>query len=166
MKEPNQKLYLIARNAKKDGKLSSASSYGGKIRARKTEDDIPTLITNEQQLLALIDSDVSDMSSSTIQQSTNTSSSFSTVIESPSASNRGSTSKTNTQKTKASTRSSERTSSTGTSRSNKNGNIEKHSRSKHVRKYNNNDKQGKRLLDTSGNNDPAQKKKPKVVQRK
>lgn len=49
------KLYLLARTAKKDGKLSSASSYGGKIRARINADDPPILITTERQLLALID---------------------------------------------------------------------------------------------------------------
>lgn len=49
------KLHFIARNAKKDGKLASASSYGGKIRARKLLDDAPTVITTESQLQALID---------------------------------------------------------------------------------------------------------------
>lgn len=38
-------LYLIACKAKKDGKIASASSYGGKIRARKTTDDAPIIIT-------------------------------------------------------------------------------------------------------------------------
>lgn len=47
-------IYLIARRAKREGKLSSASSYGGKIRARKNFNDAPTLITNERQLNALV----------------------------------------------------------------------------------------------------------------
>lgn len=51
------KLYLMARNAKREGKLASASSYGGKIRARKSLDHAPVLINNEQQLQAIIDSD-------------------------------------------------------------------------------------------------------------
>lgn len=42
------RLFLIARKAKKDGKLASASSYGGKIRARKSLDDAPILITTEK----------------------------------------------------------------------------------------------------------------------
>ena len=48
-------LYLRARKAKSENKLVSASSYGGKIRARKRPDDIPTVITNELQLQMLID---------------------------------------------------------------------------------------------------------------
>lgn len=56
------RLFLIARNAKKDGKLASASSYGGKIRARKSLDDAPIVITTEKQLQSLIDNDVSYVS--------------------------------------------------------------------------------------------------------
>lgn len=48
------KLYLVARNAKKDGKLASASSYGGKIRARVSADDAPTTILSQRQREALI----------------------------------------------------------------------------------------------------------------
>lgn len=51
------KIYLMARNGKKDGKLASASSYGGKIRARKSPNDAPILITSEIQLQALIDTE-------------------------------------------------------------------------------------------------------------
>lgn len=48
-------LFLMARKAKKEGKLASASSYGGKIRARKSHNDAPMIITSERQLLALIE---------------------------------------------------------------------------------------------------------------
>lgn len=49
-------LYLIARIAKKEGKLASASSYGGKIRARKSVNDAPSIIYTEKQLKELIES--------------------------------------------------------------------------------------------------------------
>lgn len=49
------RLFLIARTAKKDGKIASATSYGGKIRARKNINDAPTIITTENQLRRLID---------------------------------------------------------------------------------------------------------------
>lgn len=48
-------LFLMARKAKKDGKLASASSYGGRIRARRSTNDPPIIITSEKQLQALID---------------------------------------------------------------------------------------------------------------
>lgn len=48
-------LYLMARNAKKEGKLASATSYGGKIRARKSSDEPPIIITTHKQLQAMID---------------------------------------------------------------------------------------------------------------
>lgn len=54
------KLYLMARNAKREGKLASASSYGGKIRARKYSDDAPIIITSESQLQEIIDDDDGD----------------------------------------------------------------------------------------------------------
>lgn len=50
-------LFLMARNAKKEGKIASASSYGGKVRARKSASDAPITITTERQLRALIDMD-------------------------------------------------------------------------------------------------------------
>lgn len=53
-------LYLIARQAKKGGNLASATSFGGKIRARKNRSDAPILITNEKQLRMLIDTEQSD----------------------------------------------------------------------------------------------------------
>lgn len=59
------RLYLIARNAKKDGQIASATSYGGKIRARKQLDHPPTLITSEKQLMALINSDAANESGNT-----------------------------------------------------------------------------------------------------
>lgn len=54
------KLYQTARNAKKEGKLASATSYGGKVRARKHLTDPPTIIASENQLLALIHQDDAD----------------------------------------------------------------------------------------------------------
>lgn len=54
------KLYQTARNAKKEGKLASATSYGGKVRARKHLTDPPTIITSEKQLHALIQQEVDD----------------------------------------------------------------------------------------------------------
>lgn len=49
------KLYTIARNAKKNGLLESVSSLGGKIRARKSKDDQLILIYSETQLRTLIE---------------------------------------------------------------------------------------------------------------
>lgn len=48
-------LFLLARNAKKNGKVATASPYGGKIRVRKIINDAPHTITCERQLLSLID---------------------------------------------------------------------------------------------------------------
>lgn len=54
------KLYMMARNAKKEGKLYTVSSYNGKIKVRKHSDDLPILITNESQLQLLINMEASD----------------------------------------------------------------------------------------------------------
>lgn len=54
------KLYLMARNAKKEGKLYTVSSANGKIRVRKHSDDIPISISNESQLQLLINLESSD----------------------------------------------------------------------------------------------------------
>lgn len=54
------KLYLIARNAKKERKLYSASSSNGRIRVRKFNNDLPIVITSEQQLNLLINVEASD----------------------------------------------------------------------------------------------------------
>lgn len=70
------KLYLIARNAKKDGKLVSAMSYGGKIRVRKNINDAPILITNESQLMNIIDMEPIISNSDDSFQSTNDEHSF------------------------------------------------------------------------------------------
>lgn len=64
-------LYLLARNAKKEGKLASATSYGGKIRTRKNLNDVPITITSEKQLQTLIEMDPSNDSSDSLQQSDN-----------------------------------------------------------------------------------------------
>lgn len=65
------KLYLIARRAKKDGKLASATSFGGKIRARKQRTDAPILITNENQLLTLIGTEQSETTNESTQHGEN-----------------------------------------------------------------------------------------------
>lgn len=57
-------LFLLARRAKKEGKISSVSSYGGKIRARKSQNEAPIVITTEKQLQALIDLDYDSCSES------------------------------------------------------------------------------------------------------
>lgn len=54
------KLYLIARNAKREGKLHSVSSYNGKIRVRKHSDDSPIVINDESQLELLINFESAD----------------------------------------------------------------------------------------------------------
>lgn len=61
------KLYLIARNAKKEGKLASATSFGGTIKARKNANDAPVTITYERQLLILIETEDA-LSTDNIQQ--------------------------------------------------------------------------------------------------
>lgn len=61
------KLFLAARTAKKDGKLASATSHGGKIRARKSTNDVPITITCEKQLQTLIDMEFGDTSTESIQ---------------------------------------------------------------------------------------------------
>lgn len=48
-------LYLMARLAIKQGKLTSATTSGGKIRVRKYEGDIPVIITDQKQLQTIID---------------------------------------------------------------------------------------------------------------
>lgn len=63
-------LYLMARKAKKDGKIASASSYGGKIRARKSLNDAPVIITTQKQLTELIDQEddsCGELSDSSVQ---------------------------------------------------------------------------------------------------
>lgn len=50
------RIYQIARKAKKEKKIASVSSNGGKIRIRKNQDDTPITITTENQLKSLIDS--------------------------------------------------------------------------------------------------------------
>lgn len=61
------KLYLMARTAKKDGKLASATSHGGKIRARKSTNDAPITITHEKMLFKLIHMEYDDTSTESIQ---------------------------------------------------------------------------------------------------
>lgn len=50
-------LFLMARRAKKMGKLSSVQSTGGKIRVRKFADDAPILVTDAIQLQSMIDAE-------------------------------------------------------------------------------------------------------------
>lgn len=48
-------LFKVARQAIKDGKLVSATSYNGRIRIRKHKDDSPTIVNNIDQLNAIIE---------------------------------------------------------------------------------------------------------------
>lgn len=66
------KLYLHARNAKKEGKLASVNSYGGKIRVSINKDDTPISIQCERQLQTLIDTDMANNSSDACQRADNT----------------------------------------------------------------------------------------------
>lgn len=145
-------LYLIARNAKKEGKLASASSYGGKIRARRSVDDTPTLITSENQLLALIDCDVSDMSSSTVQHSANTSSASSALTTAST-----STAHVDADKKPARKTPNTRQNGTTTRHGNNNGTSKADTRPKSHRNKNSssNNKHNKRALDVSGNSEDA-----------
>lgn len=148
------KLYLMARNAKKEGKLASASSYGGKIRARKSVEDVPTLITNENQLLALIEDDVSDMSSSSMQQVINISSASSALTAASSSTAQHTVAHDNNGK--KTTRKKTKTRQNGaTTRPYKNKHTDSaDNRSKqHRTRSNNNNTHGKRILDDSGNSD-------------
>lgn len=52
-------LFLMTRTAKKENKLATASSIGGKIRVRKSPDSYPVTITNKTQLIELIEMDAS-----------------------------------------------------------------------------------------------------------
>lgn len=66
-------LYLLARRAKKDGKLASASSFNGRIKARKNGNDAPMLITCERQLLSLIDDEMGESSYEQLDEAMDTS---------------------------------------------------------------------------------------------
>lgn len=61
------RLFLIARTAKKEGKLASATSNGGKIRARKCIDDAPSIIYSERQLHEIIERNNNNQSISSNQ---------------------------------------------------------------------------------------------------
>lgn len=61
------RLYLAARMAKKEGKLASATSHGGKIRARKSANDPPIIITSDKQLRRLIETDEANTSTDSLQ---------------------------------------------------------------------------------------------------
>lgn len=61
------KIHLLARNAKKEGKLFTVSSYGGKIRVRKNQNDLPIVIESEKQIQTLIDMECADSSIDSIQ---------------------------------------------------------------------------------------------------
>lgn len=145
------KLYLMARNAKKQGFLASASSYGGKIRARKNVDDVPSLITSESQLQSIIDS---DMSLNTTQHTNNDSIANSTVVdESP-------TQSTENRKNRSSKTSTLISDGTNAGTSGSNGKNANNIRGKHRGNNNNAPGKGKRSLDTSGTAvDPSKKSK-------
>lgn len=149
------RLYLTARNAKKEGKLASASSYGGKIRARKSEEDVPILITNENQLLALIDDDVSDMSYSSLQQSVNSSSgSIVPIVASTSIARHTASGDKTDKKSTRKTRSQNNTNARPYK--NKNTDSTDNSSTQHRNRNNNNKARGKRTLDVSGSSDVGQ----------
>lgn len=61
------KLHLIARNARKEGKFASVSSYGGKIRVRKNPNDAPIIIVSEKQIQTLVEIECADSSTDSIQ---------------------------------------------------------------------------------------------------
>lgn len=166
-------LYIIARNAKKQEKLSSASSYGGKIRVRKTENDVPSVITNESQLRSIIDDDTSDMSFNTTHQTIDDSDASSSVSIATSTTSK----KSKEKKSKEKKTTEEKTNATNSvvtgattsrgnnkrqgnrsndSNNNNNNNSKNSSNQAHVQKpsrqlpNNKNIKNNKRLLDTSG----------------
>lgn len=162
-------LYLIARNAKKEGKLASASSYGGKIRARKTANDTPTVIMSESQLHSLIDMDVSDMSFDSSHQTINVSNASSSVaIVSPTPPSikkqpKKQHKKQNAVKTIAtgastSGNSSGGSNSTNNRHSNKNSNNNNASAKSNRHQRNSNVGNGKRPLDDSGSSNETEKK--------
>lgn len=65
--------YFNHRRAKKDGKLASASSFNGRIKARKNGNDAPMLITCERQLLSLIDDEMGESSYEQLDEAMDTS---------------------------------------------------------------------------------------------
>lgn len=67
------KLHILAREAKKAGKLATVSSYGGKIRVRKTINEAPIVIMYEAQLQTIIDTGCADSPTDTSQHASDTS---------------------------------------------------------------------------------------------
>lgn len=61
------KLFLLARKAKQEGKLASVTSHGSKIRARKSNNDVPIVVVSEKQLHTLIDMDYCNTSTESHQ---------------------------------------------------------------------------------------------------
>lgn len=51
-------MFVLARQACKDGKLATASSIGGKIRVRKQQNSLPIVITNKVQLINIMEMEV------------------------------------------------------------------------------------------------------------
>lgn len=86
------KLHVIARNAKKEGKLSSVSSHGGKIRVRKNANDVPITIAYLSQLQTLIDMENADSSIDSFQHADEM------ITSQPSTSNTHNTQGKNTNK--------------------------------------------------------------------
>lgn len=83
------RLFLAARNAKKNGQLASVTSYGGKIRVRIHINDTPTIINTESQLHELINAINGDASNIHMQN----------VSESNTKNSSKNTPSTSTQKT-------------------------------------------------------------------
>lgn len=61
------RLFLSARNAKKNGQLASVTSYGGKIRVRRQMSDVPTIINTDSQLQILINPPCDDTTNTEVQ---------------------------------------------------------------------------------------------------
>lgn len=105
------RLYLAARLAKKDGKIASATSHGGKIRARKSANDAPIVITNDKQLQTLIEMDHANTSTDSHQlnndsmTSTASTTQVNTIKNNTTNNRKKNTTKTNTKHSPNSTRS-------------------------------------------------------------
>lgn len=67
-------LFIAAFKAKKEGKLASASSWGGSVRIRKHINDPPTVITHISQLTGILNMDTTIDSMSTTESDKNASS--------------------------------------------------------------------------------------------
>lgn len=51
----NSGLFVMARRAKQEGKLATATSYGGRIRVKKHAEDMPVIVNSKTQLESIIE---------------------------------------------------------------------------------------------------------------